>query len=252
MAEQQKESSVLFSLQELMRLEQDRIQQEEEDKRRRAENEVRAREDAERRAREDEQNRLRAEEERRRIDDQRRREEAARLEALRQGEVERARVAAEEQARLEAMRQEQAHALEVARLKQDKHKKNLTIGIAAIAATLVIGASVGGYFWNKSSEEAHATQARLEEEKRQQEVDKRRLEAMLDEQQRRVDELIGKLSAAQNDADRSRIQKELQDAQREKQRIRGQIHQGPGDRPAGNTPRPPCTCAKGDPLCSCL
>jgi colicin import membrane protein len=49
---EQKESSVLFSLKELMNLEEDRIRQEDEEKKKRAEVEVQARQEAERRARE--------------------------------------------------------------------------------------------------------------------------------------------------------------------------------------------------------
>ena len=52
---EQKESSVLFSLKELMNLEEDRIRQEDDEKRKRAEAEVQARQEAERRAREQEQ-----------------------------------------------------------------------------------------------------------------------------------------------------------------------------------------------------
>src|SRR5512138_3672464 len=95
MSEEQKESSVLFSLQELFNLEQDRIKQEDDEKKRRAEMEARAREEAERRARAEEQARVMAEEERRRLEESRQREESARLDALRQAEIERARVEAE-------------------------------------------------------------------------------------------------------------------------------------------------------------
>lgn len=48
---EQKESSVLFSLKELMSLEEDRIRQEDNDKKRKEEAEMQARLDAERRAR---------------------------------------------------------------------------------------------------------------------------------------------------------------------------------------------------------
>ena len=100
---EQKESSVLFSLKELMNLEEDRIKQEEETKRAQAEAAERSRLDAERRAREEEEARIRAEENRRRTEEARSREENARLEALRLAEVEKARVEAEQRARMEAM-----------------------------------------------------------------------------------------------------------------------------------------------------
>ena len=102
---EQKESSVLFSLKELMNLEEDRIKTEEADRAAQAAAAERARQDAERQAREAEQARIRAEEERRRAEEQRSREEAARLEAIRVAEIEKARVEAEQRARLEAGRE---------------------------------------------------------------------------------------------------------------------------------------------------
>ena len=103
----QKESSVLFSLKELMNLEEDRIKKEDDDRKRTEEAENAARADAERRAREEEERRLRAEDERKRGDEARMREETARLEAIRHGEVEKARVEAEGVARMQALRRQQ-------------------------------------------------------------------------------------------------------------------------------------------------
>src|SRR5881394_4441040 len=73
---EQKESSVLFSLKELMNLEEDRIKQEEADKDRRARQEADAKAAAERAARDAEERRIREEEEARRVEDLRRKEEA--------------------------------------------------------------------------------------------------------------------------------------------------------------------------------
>src|SRR5262245_59088479 len=95
---EQKESSVLFSLKELMTLEEDRIKQEDDDRKKKEQAEVQARLDGERRAREAEEERVRQENERKRQEDQRTREEQARVEAIRQGEVEKARKDAENQA----------------------------------------------------------------------------------------------------------------------------------------------------------
>src|SRR5277367_2853584 len=98
---EQKESSVLFSLKELMNLEEDRIKQEEQEKRRQDEAATHARMEAERRVREEEESRIRAEEERRHADEQRTREDAARLEAIHTAEIERTRLEAENSARLD-------------------------------------------------------------------------------------------------------------------------------------------------------
>ena len=81
----QKESSVLFSLKELMNLEEDRIREEEAQKAARARAELEAREARERAAREAEERRLREEEERRRSEELRKREEQTRPHRLGRG-----------------------------------------------------------------------------------------------------------------------------------------------------------------------
>src|SRR5688572_30619093 len=116
---EQKESSVLFSLKELMNLEEDRIRSEEADKAAAAAAAEKARVEAERAARMAEEQRIQAEQERRRLDDQRSREEAARLEAIRVGELEKARVEAEQRARLEAMAAQQHHERSLAAIHGD-------------------------------------------------------------------------------------------------------------------------------------
>src|SRR4029078_9334982 len=122
---EQKESSVLFSLKELMTLEEDRIRTEEADRAAQAAAAEKARGEAERAAREAEEARIRSEEERRRFEEQRSREEAAKLEAIRVGEVEKARVEAEQRARLEAMAAQQQHERSLAAIQQDEGKQKL-------------------------------------------------------------------------------------------------------------------------------
>ena len=73
---EQKESSVLFSLKELMSLEEDRIKQEDDAKAAAIAAEAQAKADAERRAREEEEARIQAEENRRLNEERRAREEA--------------------------------------------------------------------------------------------------------------------------------------------------------------------------------
>ena len=124
---EEKESSVLFSLKELMSLEEDRIAKEEADAKAREDAARRAREDAERAAREAEELRLREEEERRRQEEARRREEEARVEALKQAEIERARAEQEQKARMEALSAQQEHERRLAELNRDKGKKKLKI-----------------------------------------------------------------------------------------------------------------------------
>lgn len=253
MSEEQKESSVLFSLNELFSLEQERIKQEEDAKVKAAEAARRADEEARQRAIAEEERRIREEEERKRAEEHRKREEAARLEALRQAEVERARVAAEEQARLEAMRAQQAHAQELAKIKQDKGKKTLVILVAAAVAVLFIGGGTGGFLWYRSHQQAQEEKriAQIEAERQKAEMDK--LRKQLDEQDAKVAGLLDKLSKAEDDATKAKLRAELADAQKARNETRGALNRsGPGDKPGGGPAKPACTCVEGDPMCSCL
>lgn len=252
MSEEQKESSVIFSLNELFSLEQERIKQEEEAKVRAVEEAKRAEEDARRRAIEEEQRRLRDEEERKRTEEQRKREEAARLEALRQAEIEKARVTAEEHARLEAMRQQQAHAQELAKISQDKSKKTLMYAVIAAVAFLLIGGTTGGVLWYRADQKAkeEARQAQLLANQKAEEM--AQLQKKLDEQSRKVSDLMDKLSNAEDEATKAKLKAELAAAQKEQNATRGALQRGSPSDTKPSTPRPACTCVEGDPMCSCL
>ena len=255
---EQKESSVLFSLKELMSLEEDRIKQEDDDKKRKEAAELQARQDAERRAREAEEARMGAETERRRQEDQRSREEQARVEAIRQGEVEKARHEAENQARLRATAQQQDHERQLAAVNQDQKKKQLTYIALGIGALLIFGAAGGGYAFYRSG------QAQAEEAKRH--------NAEIAEKQAQLDKLMADLkstndamtaaqaeiASAKSDADKQAAQARVVALQAQAQRQQTAVTQvqsrptGPAVGKPNNTPRPACTCQAGDPLCSCL
>ncbi len=252
---EQKESSVLFSLKELMNLEEDRIRQEDEERKRRAEAEVQARLEAERRAREQEQARLQAEEERRRTDEQRKKEEAARLDAIRHAEVEKARVEAEQRARIEAMSRQQEHQLQMSALEHDEHKKKLqriaTFGVGGGAILLI-----GGLFlyFGKIKPESDARELAARQALVQQAEESKKLQQQLSEQTQKINDLLGQLSTAQDDKTRAELQKKIADAQRAQANIQKRQHGGGGggDDSAPSKPKAPCNCQPGDPLCSCL
>jgi colicin import membrane protein len=249
---EQKESSVLFSLKELMNLEEDRIKKEDDDRKRREDAENAARADAERRAREEEERRLRAEEERKRGDEARMREEAARLEAIRHGEVEKARVEAEGVARMEALRRQQEHEKELHVLSQDKHKKRLTY-IALGSGFVLVAALVGGGIIIKGQ------------------LDKAKaLEAQLNSLNADRDELNIKLKNASTDEERAAIKAELDAKNAEIENMKKNptaattakptakpVYTGP----AVTVPKKPqchmldgtkvASCAAGDSLCTC-
>ena len=246
MAEQQKESSVLFSLKELMNLEEDRIRGEEAQKEAQAKAELAARQAAERAAREAEEARLRTEEEARRVDEQRRKEESARLDAIRHGELEKARAEAEHRARLETMSAQQAHEQTLAALTQDKHKKRLQITIGITVAVLLIVGVGGGIAFKQHQDDAAKKALILENQRKETEERLRRLQVEFDTANRREQELQASLANAKDEATRAKLQSEL-DAQRaKKEQFNGAIKGGGGGKKPDAQKKP---CTPGDPLC---
>jgi colicin import membrane protein len=254
---EQKESSVLFSLKELMNLEEDRIKQEDEDKKRRGEADARARADAERRARDQEQARLTAEEERRRSDEQRKREEAVRLDAIRHGEIEKARVEAEQRARMEALAKQQEHERHITSLKHDEHKKKLqrNLMLAVGGGAIVVFGGLGVYF-GKIRPEAEAREAATRAALVQQAEETRRAQQQLADSTAKVNDLLSQLSSAQDDKTRAELKSKLAEAQRAQagaaSRASGGGSKGGGGEDKPKPPKKECNCQPGDPLCSCL
>jgi len=136
---EQKESSVLFSLKELMSIEENRIKEEEDAKKKRAEQEIQAKLESERRAREEEEGRLRAEEERRRSDDLRRKMEEAQVEAAKAAEIEKRKLEDQHRLQMEALAKQQAHEKEV-HLIQSQKRKGIHPGILAAIGIILLGA----------------------------------------------------------------------------------------------------------------
>jgi colicin import membrane protein len=244
---EQKESSVLFSLKELMNLEEDRIKQEEDQKRRAEEEAARVRAEAERRVREEEEARIRADEDRRRAEESRVREESARLEAIRHAEVEKARVEAENQARIEQLRHQQEHERELSKLKHDKSKKRLVLIASGIGVTAVAGLIIAGVVISNSLKKAHDLESQLTT-----------LQAQADENNKKMADLNDKLSHTTSPEERAALEQQLEDAKKKQQELASQkenvqhghqVHVGGGGGVVhANLPK--CKCAAGDPLCS--
>ncbi len=248
---EQKESSVLFSLKELMNLEEDRIRQEDDDKKKRAEAEVQARQEAERKAREQEQARLQAEEDRRRNEEQRKKEEAARLDAIRHAEIEKARVEAEQRARIEAMSKQQEHERHLSTLKHDEHKKKLQrMVFMSVGGGVVLIALVLFIAFRKSEADAREKEA-ARVALMQQAEEAKKLQAQVAEQTQKVNDLLAQLATAQDDKTRAELQAKLRDAQKAQAGLQKKASGGGGETPAPKAAKP-CNCQPGDPLCSCL
>jgi len=254
----QKESSVLFSLKELMNLEEDRIREEEAEKTRRAKAELDAKEAADRVARDAEEKRLREEEERRRQEENRKREEAAIVEAIRHGELEKARAEAEAKARLDTLAQQQAHEAQLAQIHRDSGKKRLQI-IVGIVVVCLVGAVVGGGLAYKSSRDKAAQEAALLRQQ-QAEVEGKlaQLQAEIKASQEKEAALKDQLANAKSEADKARIQSELEKAEKATQDLRtrgGGGGRAPAGSGGGSKPSKPSApkesnCAPGDPMCN--
>ena len=251
---EQKESSVLFSLKELMNLEEDRIKQEDEEKKRRAEAEVQSRVEAERRARDQEQMRLSAEEERRRSEEQRKKEEAARVEAIRHAEIEKARVEAEQRARMEAMTKQQEHerAMSFAQARRAQEEAPAHGHLQHRRRRTPFGCRAWHYL-GKIKPENEAREAAARAALVQQAEESAKMKRLLEEQTQKVNDTMAQLAAAHDENTRNELKQKLAEAQKQQQATR-QAATGGGGRPSGGDApaKKPCNCQAGDPICSCL
>lgn len=251
---EQKESSVLFSLKELMNLEEDRIKTEEAEKQAADQAAEAARLKAEQEAREAEEARIRAEEERRMQEEQRAREEAARLDAIKHAEVEKARLESEQKARMEAMAAQQHQERALATIQSDEHKKKLRnwlIG-GGIAAVLLIGI-IGGVGYTNYQDKLEADRIAAQKEKEFEEK-LAKLQGELKAGQDKIAGLASDLEGAKDEATRVRLQKELEAAKAAQEKKQGQLKSFGAGKPAGGDApaKKACNCDPNDPLCDCF
>lgn len=250
MAERQ-ETSVMVSIQEILRDAQSREEQEKVEAEQRVRAEEQRRVDEMRRRQEEEEARLRAEadeRERRAHEDQRRQAE---LNAMHEAAVQKAKAEAEAQARLAEMSRRQQHELELHALTQDQGKKKLRTYLYAVGALLLVGAVGGGIAINNAVTKANAAEARA-----------RDLEAAKDAVEQQTKKLQFDLENTKDPEKIRELQQQILMQQQKTQDILNQQRQGPATpkaKPAGpsNGPKPtgpkgPCNCAPGDPLCSCV
>ncbi len=158
MAERQ-ETSVMVSIQEILRDAQSREEQEKVEAEQRARAEEQRRLDEIRRRQEEEEARIRAEEDERQRRAYEEKKRAAEIAAMQEAAVQRARSEAEAQARLAEMNARQEHERQLHALSHDKSKKNLKFLLAGLGVVL-FAAAIGGTVLIKSSmDKAAAAQA---------------------------------------------------------------------------------------------
>jgi colicin import membrane protein len=228
MAQQQREeNSVLFSLKELRRMEDDRIRQEDDDKRAQIEAARREREEAERRAIEE------AEQRRRDDEDRVRRSEEERIAKEREGNLRLAE--AERRARVEGeMRiQEERMRLEIQSRKASSPLKAI---FAAVGVVVVLAGAVVIKLRSDQQAEREANAARLiqmeQEAARKEAENQRRFQALLDQKSR-------ELAAAKSEDERARIRQEMDQASERERARRARTPRpvaAPAARPAGGVP----------------
>jgi colicin import membrane protein len=236
----QQETSALFSLKELMRLEESRIEEERAQRQRQEEAAERARQEAARLARENELARVRAEAERRREAERRARDEAARIEAVRLAEIERARVEALERAKSEALSAQRAHEQRLAAIGASETNKRLRFTMWSGAAALVLLAAGGaGLYFGHLKPSADERARGLEAIIAQRRAETERMQRALDDQNHIVDELQNQMKPAPDP-------KPAVEAKPPPPK--------PAPRRLKDKPRPPtsCTCDPHDPLCGCF
>jgi colicin import membrane protein len=249
MAERQ-ETSVMVSIQEILRDAQSREEQEKIEAEERARAEEQRRLDEMRRRQEQEEARLRAEEadrQRRAFEEQKRQAE---LQGLQEAAIQKARAEAESQARLAEMTARQEHERQLHALSQDQGKKRLRTMVIGIGALLFAVAVGGGIVVKNSMDKT----AQLEQEKRQ-------LQADIDKAAEEQRNLNFQLSNTKDPARIAELEaqiaamKDRQNTLQQQQSNPGVVHPPPHPPPPGTAkpgPRPACNCTPGDPLCSCL
>ncbi|GAC1520932.1 MAG: hypothetical protein NVS3B10_22050 [Polyangiales bacterium] len=285
---EQKESSVLFSLKELMSLEENRIKEEDEAKKRRAEDELRAREDSERRAREEEELRLRSEEERRRQDELRRKMEEAQVEAAKAAEIEKRKLEEQHRLAMVAQAQQQAHEKEI-HVIQSQKRKGIHPGILGGIGLAVLGLLFAVIYFTAIQPKSQAKEAIKKAEtyaasaddndwdRADQQLaiakDKDPSNPEITQIESKVKDKRDKLAAVvkAKEAEREALLQKLQmdlkganddlanahtDAEKNAAQAKidaakknmGSVQQAPK---AGGGTKPPCVCPPGVPLCNC-
>ena len=187
------ENSVLFSLRELRRIEDDRVKKEQETARAKAEAERQAREESERIAREAEDRRVRDEADRARMareaDEQRTRDDQLRLQEAER----RARVEGEMRINEERMRLEMQH----------KKKHSPVKAVLGVAGVLVLlGGGIGYKMYSQHQTELAAERAERERIATQARKERAELEAKLVGIEKNMNEQLAK---AKSEEDRQRI-----------------------------------------------
>jgi len=237
-----KESSVVFSIEELMRIEKERIAEEQAAALAMERAEIERQEARERQAEEAEIERDKV----RRLEKFRQLGEEARLEGIKNAQIEKARREFQHRAHMEMLAAELAHEERIAAVTNDGSKRNLKRIAAFAVGCLLVFAVGGGLLWARASSRMDAEAANLASQTQAVQAERDRLKRDLDEKDRKVRDLEYQLETTPNAADRADISNRLNQAKKDSDDTRRQM----GPRNWGV--KPPCACPPGDPMCPCL
>jgi len=236
-----KESSVVFSIEELMRIEKERIAEEQAAAVALEQAEIERQEARERQAEEAEIERDKA----RRLEKFRQLGEEARLEGIKNAQIEKVRREFQHRTHMEKLAAELAHEERIAEVTNDGTKRKLKRIAAFAVGCLFVFAVGGGLLWSRASSRMTAEAANLTSQTQAVQAERDRLKRELNEKNRKVRDLEYQLETTPNAADRADISNRLNQAKKDSDDTRRQI--GPR-----NWGVKPCTCPPGDPMCPCL
>lgn len=211
------ETSVTFSLAELMKIEQERLAEQEQQRRLQAEQRENAERERRMRLEREASEKLRAEEQARREQEQRERTEAARLEAMRHAVVEAERERALQQARIAQAEHEREHQRKLTALQQNTVKRRLKAGLVTVSVALSVfvfgGASA---FFGVIKPQTDRRIEQLDAQACQREQDNAQLKRKLEAQSATMDKLMDQVRQGQ--LERSMLTAKLDEAMKELER----------------------------------
>lgn len=195
------DTSVLFSINQLVNDYETRLLEEQAEAARKAEAEEKARLEAARLAKEEAARKAHEENMRKIAEESAKREEAARLEAIRLAAVERARIEAERQAQIEMHAKLREHELALEALREDEKKKKLERSIRlGVASGAIFIASVLGLYFGKIRPDHEARVAAQAADINAQFEENRKLEAQVAANDKRIKQAENLLEQTKNNA----------------------------------------------------
>jgi hypothetical protein len=243
-----RDESVQFSLKELLKLEDERLEEQTRERQAREAATVREREENERRRRAEAEAQARAEAEAREQRNRIELDELARREAMQKALVEQSRVEVEARTRADERERERQHELAIERLRSES-KTGTSIGSLAFAAALgggvmlvvALGVQLGVVKPAAERRIAQLEQSVTIAEGKAQELGRR-----IDEQQRTIGERDRQLADAQSEINALKAKRPASPSGP----TPGLHRLGPS--PATTTQAPQQDCLKGDPMCYSL